>query len=426
MSSRKRTNKPYGGQITTTVPWLESPSPAATPQVAESSIKLDEIHLPSSQPRSYFDPQALKELVNSVRQHGILQPLLVRPRQSGGYELVAGERRYRAATEVGLTEVPVVVRELSSEQAWQLALIENLQREDLNPIEETEGVLALLALRLECDVSEVKSLLYKMKNAWDKAGQESASSSDGFRSHVFPNSDEAGETESRKNVFPNSDKAGETESSSRVAPNSDEAGETESRKNVFPNSDLEETTESRSRVAPNSDEAGETESRKNVFPNPDEAGETESRKNVFPNSDEVKFQAIQEVFASLGRIYWLSFITTRLPLLNLPEEILVALREGQLEYTKAIALARVKDEQQRQQLLSATISNNWSLSQIKEQIKQLALPSQPESPQPKSQLPDRLKVAYQKLKKTRLWEDPSKEQQIDTLLTQLEALLGND
>ena len=410
MSSRKRTNKPYGGQITTTVPWLESPSPAATPQVAESSIKLDEIHLPSSQPRSYFDPQALKELVNSVRQHGILQPLLVRPRQSGGYELVAGERRYRAATEVGLTEVPVVVRELSSEQAWQLALIENLQREDLNPIEETEGVLALLALRLECDVSEVKSLLYKMKNAWDKAGQESASSSDGFRSHVAPNSDEAGETESRKNVFPNSDEAGETESRSHVAPNSDEAGETESRRNVAPNSDLEETTESRSRVAPNSDEAGETE----------------SRKNVFPNLDEVKFQAIQEVFASLGRIYWLSFITTRLPLLNLPEEILVALREGQLEYTKAIALARVKDEQQRQQLLSATISNNWSLSQIKEQIKQLALPSQPESPQPKSQLPDRLKVAYQKLKKTRLWEDPSKEQQIDTLLTQLEALLGND
>lgn len=347
MSPRKRTNKPYGGQLTTTVPWLESPSPASTPQAAESSIKLDEIHLPSSQPRSYFDPQALKELVESVRQHGILQPLLVRPRQSGGYELVAGERRYRAATEVGLTEVPVVVRELSSEQAWQLALIENLQREDLSPIEETEGVLALLSLRLGCDVSEVKSLLYKMKNAWDKVGKESASEEDGFRSHVAPNSD------------------------------------------------LEEATKSRSHVAPNSD-------------------------------DSEKFLAIQKVFESLGLMSWITFTTKRLPLLNLPEGILVELREGKLEYTKAIALARVKDEQQRQQFLESAVANNWSLSKIKDQIKQQTPPSQIPSSQPTSQLPERLKVAYQKLKKTRLWEDPNKEQQIDTLLTQLEALLEND
>ncbi|MGB3203491.1 MAG: ParB/RepB/Spo0J family partition protein [Crinalium sp.] len=363
MSPRKRTSKPYGGQITTAVPWLDSPDVTKEPQATESKIKLTEIHLPASQPRRYFDPQALEELAESIKQHGLLQPLLVRPLKSGGYELVAGERRYRSATKVGLTEVPVVVRELSDEQAWQLALIENLQREDLNPIEETEAVLALLSIKLRCDVSEVKSLLYKMKNAWDKVGKESASEEDGFRSHVAPNSD------------------------------LEEA--TKSRSHVAPNSDLEEATESRSHVAPNSD-------------------------------DSEKFLAIQKVFESLGLMSWITFITKRLPLLNLPEGILVELREGKLEYSKAVALARVKDEQQRQQLLEATVSNNWSLSQIKEQVKQQTPPSQIPSSQPTSQLPERLKVAYQKLKKTRLWEDPNKEQQIDTLLTQLEALLEND
>jgi ParB family chromosome partitioning protein len=379
MSIRKRTSKPYGGQITTAVPWLDSPDVTQEPQVTESKIKLTEIHLPASQPRRYFDPQALEELAESIKQHGLLQPLLVRPLKSGGYELVAGERRYRSAIKVGLTEVPVVVRELSDEQAWQLALIENLQREDLNPIEETEAVLALLSIKLRCDVSEVKSLLYKMKNAWDKVGKESASEENGFRSHVAPNLDLEEATEFR----------------SHVAPNSDLEEATEFRSHVAPNSDLEEATESRSHVAPNSD-------------------------------DSEKFLAIQKVFESLGLMSWITFITKRLPLLNLPEGILVELREGKLEYSKAIALARVKDEQQRQQLLEATVSNNWSLSQIKEQVKQQTPPSQIPSSQPTSQLPERLKVAYQKLKKTRLWEDPNKEQQIDTLLTQLEALLEND
>jgi ParB family chromosome partitioning protein len=346
------------------VPWLDSPDVTQEPQATESKIKLTEIHLPASQPRRYFDPQALDELTESIKQHGLLQPLLVRPLKSGGYELVAGERRYRGAQKAGLTEVPVVVRELSDEQAWQLALIENLQREDLNPIEETEAVLALLSLKLGCDVSEVKSLLYKMKNVWDKGDKESVSADDDSRRNVSPNLEEVEATESQSNLSANSD---------------------------------------------------------------DDAGETESRRNVSPNSDESeKFQIIQKVFLSLGLINWLSFTTKRLPLLNLPEGILVELREGKLEYTKAIALARVKDEQQRQQFLESAVANNWSLSKIKDQIKQQTPPSQIPSSQPTSQLPERLKVAYQKLKKTKLWEDPNKEQQIDTLLTQLEALLEND
>ena len=388
MSPRKQTSKPYGGQLTTAVPWLDSPDVTKEPQATESKIKLTEIHLPASQPRRYFDPQALEELAESIKQHGLLQPLLVRPLKSGGYELVAGERRYRSATKVGLTEVPVVVRELSDEQAWQLALIENLQREDLNPIEETEAVLALLSLRLGCDVSEVKSLLYKMKNVWDKGGKESASADDDSRRNVSPNSEE---TESRRNVSPNLEEVEATASESNISPNQDDdAGETESRRNVSPNLEEAEESESQSNLSANQD---------------NDAGETESRRNVSPNSEEAeKFQIIQEVFASLGLINWLSFTTKRLPLLNLPEEILVELREGKLEYTKAIALARVKDEQQRQQFLESAVANNWSLSKIKDQIKQQTPPSQIPSSQPTSQLPERLKVAYQKLKKTRLWE----------------------
>ena len=164
MSRTKRGEKPFAGKITAPAPAWLSPLDADTPTAAESRVKLTEIHLPQQQPRRYFDPQALKELIASVKQHGILQPLLVRPKASGGYELVAGERRYRAAKDAGLTHVPVVVRELTDEAAWQLALIENLQREDLNPVEETEGILQLLALQLAQSVESIPSLLRQLFN----------------------------------------------------------------------------------------------------------------------------------------------------------------------------------------------------------------------------------------------------------------------
>jgi ParB family transcriptional regulator, chromosome partitioning protein len=90
------------------------------------------------QPRRIFDEAKIEELAASIRSQGIIQPLVVRP-TDGGYELIAGERRWRAALKAGLREVPVVVREASDHEALQLALIENLQREDLNPIEEASG-----------------------------------------------------------------------------------------------------------------------------------------------------------------------------------------------------------------------------------------------------------------------------------------------
>ena len=95
------------------------------------------------QPRKDFGEEALRELVDSVRQHGIIQPLIVRRLNGGTHELIAGERRWRAAQEVGLTEVPVIVRTASDLEVLELSLIENLQRSDLNPIEEAQGYARL-------------------------------------------------------------------------------------------------------------------------------------------------------------------------------------------------------------------------------------------------------------------------------------------
>jgi ParB family transcriptional regulator, chromosome partitioning protein len=128
------------------------------------SVPITRIKLPPSQPRRYFDAQKLEQLAQSVKEHGILEPVLVRPLQQGEYELVAGERRYRAANMVGLVELPVVIRELNDKEALQVSLVENLVREDLNPVEETEGILQLLSLKLNQGVSDVISLLYRMQN----------------------------------------------------------------------------------------------------------------------------------------------------------------------------------------------------------------------------------------------------------------------
>ena len=107
-------------------------------------LKISEIEPNRSQPRKDFDENSLSDLAQSISQHGLLQPLLVRPLPIGGYQIVAGERRYRACRMAVLTEVPVTIRELSDTETMELALIENLQREDLSPIEEALGYKALI------------------------------------------------------------------------------------------------------------------------------------------------------------------------------------------------------------------------------------------------------------------------------------------
>ncbi len=275
-------------------------------------IPVGSICLPPAQPRRYFDPEKLDQLVLSIKEHGILEPLLVRPLKQGDYELVAGERRYRAAQVAGLTEVPVVVRDLSDEEALQLALVENLHREDLNPVDETEGILQLLANRLKREVGDVTLLLYRMQN------------------------------------------------------------------------------EVKGKVT----------------------------QNVLGSEEG---QQVRAMFDSLGLMTWESFTTSRLPLRNLPEDILDALRTGQIEYTKATAIARIKDLDQRQLLLEDAIQENLSLTQIRERIKA----ARPANEKPES-LKNQIQEASSRLQKAKFWDNPKKQKQLEKLLAQMRALLADE
>ena len=353
MSPRK-SNKTFGGKITTPQPSWLSETESNLSSANSSLVKLSDIHRPKEQPRRYFDPQALQELVASIKLHGILQPLLVRPLPKGGYELVAGERRYRAATEAKLTEVPVVIKELDDDAAWAISLIENLQREDLNPLEETEGILQLLAIKLKSNLEEVPRILYRLQKALKHQDNEL----------------------------------------------SDE-----------PKIESKEAEKSVESISIEQEAIKENESSHNVM------GNSESGQSNIENEE---LATVEEVFKGLGLMNWSSFVKNRLPLLNLPEDLKLALREGKIAYTKAKALASLKDEELRAVLLAEAISQQLSLSQIKERIKELQPASLPQS----QEIPDRLKAAYQQVKKNRIWEDKKKRRQLETLLKKLEALIG--
>ena len=281
---------------------VESESPTAT-------VNIDKIRLPAQQPRRYFDPEKLSQLVQSVKEHGILQPLLVRA-VNGEYELVAGERRLRAAKAAGLTEVPIITKELSDHQTLQIALLENLQREDLNPVEETEGILELLCMELDVNSGEVISILNQVANA-KKRGLE--------------------------------------------------------------------LTENVSR----------------------------------------QLEIIESVLSGVGRFSAESFRTSRLPLLNLPDDVLEILRQGKIEYTKARAIAKVKDEGERRELLDKVLNENLSLSEIKQLVKELT----PGKTTPKETLNAKYSELGKRLKNAQVWEDVKKTKKLEKLLSDLEQLL---
>ena len=282
-----------------------------------SVISLSSIVLPQSQPRRYFDQEKWNKLKESIKEYGILQPLLVRPLEAEIYELVAGERRYRAAYEAGLDEVPVIIRELDRNKAYQFSLIENLQREDLNPVEETESILELLCLELDITSKEVISIIDQVLNAKKR------------------------------------------------------------------NLDLTE--------------------------------------NIFS-----QFEKIEFILSTTSKLTAESFRTARLPLLNLPKEILEILRQGKIEYTKARAVARVKDEKKRKYLLKKVIAENLSLSQIKERIANLKaghVKDKGTKSDYTAMYSQRLKDVYTKVKKIKSWSDPQKQQEFESLLSKLENLL---
>lgn len=122
---------------------LNSPSTEVSASV-ETEVKIADIDPNKAQPRKLFFDDSLEELAESIRIHGILQPLALRRRENGRYQIIAGERRFRAAKRAGLTSVPAVIIDADDREVAELALIENLQREDLNPVEEAEGFKALL------------------------------------------------------------------------------------------------------------------------------------------------------------------------------------------------------------------------------------------------------------------------------------------
>lgn len=304
----RKTEQPYKAKADISVLMGEE-----SPSIAPLLLPIDLISLPDSQPRRYFDPLKMEQLVQSVKTHGILENLLVRPltEQENQYELVAGERRYRAALEAGLKEVPVSIRELTDEQALQVSLVENLLREDLNPVEETEGILQLLAIRLSLPPTDIPSLLYRMQH------------------------------EVKGNTA----------------------------------------------------------------------------QNVLGNE---QGQGIIAVFEELGKLSWESFASSRLPLLKLPPDILSALRAGKIEYTKAQAIARVKDTELRQTLLSEAIASDFSLMEIRERVKATHLQVPEESPKAAIQSLTR------RLSQSKIWEDPKKWKQVQALLKKLESFIPEE
>jgi ParB family transcriptional regulator, chromosome partitioning protein len=133
--------KALGKGINALIPDFEMGVPEAKPSAA-NDLLVDEISPNRLQPRSHFDDKKLEELVNSIEEHGVLQPVVVQKADSG-YELIVGERRWRASKKLGLKKIPAVIREVSDAQSLEIAIIENIHRHDLNPIEEAEAYARL-------------------------------------------------------------------------------------------------------------------------------------------------------------------------------------------------------------------------------------------------------------------------------------------
>ncbi len=272
------------------------------------------------QVRKYFDPDKLSGLAQTIAEEGILEDLAVYElaQRPGYYQLVFGERRYRASGLAGLSELPVrVIAQPDSKKLLKLQLIENKHHEDLNPIEEIEAVLALLSAELEQPIEAVIALLRQMDN------------------------------------------------------------------------DIRRSSH-------------------NVIGQPEAEIITKSLEGL--------------------NIKWRSFVLNQLPLLKLSDDILEPIRQGKIEYTKALTIARLSDPEQRQQVLQAAISQNLSIRNIRERIKQISTPPglSASSPVPKPEITTylkRLSSLSTQLKQSPVWQDYQKRQRLEALLLEIEQLV---
>lgn len=282
-------------------------------------IPLHSIKRTTLQQRRYFDQKQIEEWAkHEIKINGIRSPLWVRELPSSNkkqeFELVAGERRYRAAEFLKMPEVPVRIFILDDRQALMASLVENMQRQDLSPLEETEGTLEFLSMELKLPVDMVTKFLYQMNNA------------------------------SKGTV----------------------------------------------------------------------------NQNVLVSDNA---QKVENVFKLLGRLSWTSFVSSRLPLLKNPSDILDALRSGDIEYTKAIAISKLKDKKTRIKVLKKAINENLSLTEIKRLIDSYLKPVEQDM---SLSLDTEVKEAISKFKKSKVWTNPKKEKQIRRLLQQLDKLLADD
>ena len=280
--------------------------------VAARYVLRSAIVLSKRQPRRYFDDDKQQRLVSSIKEKGILQPLVVRPVEDNRYELVAGERRYRAAQAIKLERVPVTIKSLTAGEAFEYALVENIEREDLTPLEKAEAMVELAAVRT------------KRPRQW-----------------------------------------------------------------------LLKTI--------------------NMAANP-------QRKSVQDVMHTSEWKILEETLAQFG--YSVNgFRGSLLRALKMPEEVKNAHLQHNLDYNKAIDIARVKNGAQRKALLKAAVEEGLTVEEIRLRVKHLKVGTQGQSRENTSDFQGRFAKVYAQVRKTKLWNSVEAQQRLEQILAELEGLL---
>lgn len=313
MSRGKRDEKTVTGVFDSIFDQTDFINAAEVASVVE--LPIESLSVNPFQPRKHFGVEELDQLAASIAAHGILQPVVVRQTGMGSYEIVVGERRFRAAKLIQLETIPAIVRNLDDRATRLLALVENLQRTDLNPLEETDALLRLLSATLDKPQDEVIETLTTLND------------------------------------------------------------------------------EARGRIKQNT-------------------VTSEERRTV------------ERLFQELGRFSVRSFVSHRLPLLNLPDDLFEAVRSGRLSYTKATAVARLKDTQARATLVHQILEENLSLREVQTRVAEGKKEAADSNATVARELTSHYAALGRRLKQSPALQDERKRRRIQNLLKQLDKLLS--